>query len=43
MEIIKNDSSDSSNFFNRELIGTGSNGNRVYKVINKNDNKVISI
>lgn len=25
---------------NKELIGTGSNGSRVYKIKNKNDNKV---
>jgi hypothetical protein len=29
------------NFKNKELIGTGSNGNRVYKSINSKDNKVI--
>jgi hypothetical protein len=27
-------------FTNKELIGVGSNGNRVYRVTNKKDNKV---
>lgn len=29
-----------SHFLNKELIGIGSNGNRIYKAINSYDNKV---
>jgi hypothetical protein len=29
-----------SKYTNKELIGTGSNGNRVYRVLNTKDNKV---
>ncbi len=41
MELDKNPSEESFNkFTNKELVGNGSNGNRVYKVLNKIDNKV---
>jgi hypothetical protein len=40
MELQRNESNAFNKFINRELIGTGSNGNRVYKVVNLEDNKV---
>jgi hypothetical protein len=41
MELDKSEPDQSwFDFSSKELVGLGSNGNRVYKVINKRDNKV---